>query len=133
VRLVDRKGREWVLGSNKNYTASHQSHLFRLDQDKKWTPAIIPLTPYATPLHCWYLFRATSVDRSPNLRPDWSAVARIIIEFGVIAPSGHPSAGNGEIWLSPIWVGTAASITKRLPKDHEEGLKSSGRSTRRRP
>lgn len=132
VRLVDRKGREWVLGSNKNYTAGHQSHLFRLDQDKKWTPSIIPLTPYATSLHCWYLFRATSVDRSPNLRPDWSAVARIIIEFGVISPSGHPSAGNGEVWLSPIWVGTAASIMKRLPKDHQEGLKVSGRATRRR-
>lgn len=127
VRLFDRKGREWMLGSNKIYAQQNEPHLFELDGRRGWTQCIINLTPYPTALHTWYLFRTTSADRAPNLRPDWSVLARIVLEIGRVADIGHPSAGNGTILITPIWLGTPTTLAKRLPSGESgRGTKKSG-------
>lgn len=125
VRLCDRKGREWVLGSSKSFRATDQPHLFALDPSKQWMPCIIRLSPQPSSLHRWYLFRETSADTSPRILPDWSCVARVVFQIGVMSTEGHPSPGNGEIWISPIWVGSQESIEKHLPKDAQQSRASS--------
>jgi transcriptional regulator with XRE-family HTH domain len=115
VRLVDKKGREWVLGSKKVYAQKHEPHLFQLDSEKSWIQCIIHLTPYPTALHTWYLFRTTSADRSPNLKPDWSVLSRIVVEIGEVADIGHPAAHSGTVLITPIWLGTPVTLAEKLP------------------
>lgn len=114
VRFIDRKGREWVYGIDNPAGTSNLPHQFRLIRNA-WTHCIVELTPRPTGDNKWHLFRKTVSDTSEHLRPDWSAVARVIIEFGIGDPTGHASAGHGRILISQIWLGSRDSIAARLP------------------
>lgn len=124
VRIFDRKGRDWVLASRKSYSATTPAHLFPLDA-AEWTPCLIDLTTQPDANLYWHLFHGTSADRAAKLQPDWSVVSRFVIHFCRLNATQVLSAGNGQILLSPIWVGTRQSIAKRLPSvlaalDHKD-------------
>lgn len=117
VRLFDRRGREWCLGSSRSYQATPQLKLTALDPQGGWTPCVIRLTSLATADQFWYLFRASRADQFARIRPDWGAIARVVLEFGILSPSGHPSAPGGKLLVSPIWVGDHRTIASRLPSN----------------
>jgi len=123
LRLVDRKGRDWVYSDASRTYASIDHHFYPLDGLGKWTPCLLPLSDSPSEESFWKLFHTTSSTRSVA-RPDFSVIARLVIQFCMLSNGRLTSARNGQICISPIWLGSEQSILKELPTNHREVLKS---------
>lgn len=112
VRVTDKRGREWIYSDDAPYSPHPPMHQFELKRGV-WVPCVINLL---APDERWTLFRVTSADRIRNVRPDFTVVARTVIEFGGANPAGRPSLGEGVICISTIWVGKTDALTKNIEK-----------------
>lgn len=123
LRLMDRKGRDWVYLATSSGYGPTEPHLFPLDESGKWTPCLLPLSDSQSEDSFWRLFHTTTSTRSVA-RPDFSVLARLVIQYTTRSDGRLTSLRSGRICISPIWLGSEQSVLKKLPTNHKEVLRA---------
>jgi hypothetical protein len=77
----------------------------------------------------WSLFRKKRADHRDTIRPDMSTIARVVVQYCIASETAPTSAENGEIWISPLWLGDERGIGERLPTNDAEGRKKPAKNS----
>lgn len=123
VRIIDRMARDWLLRSKPVGNAPDLPYVMELDLRNRWTPCLVPLKPEPEERLYWSLFRKKRADHRDTIRPDMSTIARVVVQYCIASETAPTSAENGEIWISPLWLGDVQGIGERLPTSDAEGRK----------
>lgn len=113
IRIVDRKGREWLTAHESLQFDMMRVSQFGLSKDH-WRACTIDLRSPAIIHNRWNIEWTPVTDRGRTFSPDVSVINRIVVEFGGGAPTIRPAQGNGSVLLSPILLGSAADIEDRV-------------------
>lgn len=131
VRIVDRVGRDWLLRSTAVGNAPDIPYVIELDLRHRWTQCLIPLQLESGGDLYWSLFRKKRADRRDTIRPDMSTIARVVVQYCIATDTLPSSAENGEIWISPLWLGDVRGICERIPSSEAEGRTRRSKSGRK--
>lgn len=123
VRIIDRMARDWLLRTKPVGNAPDLPYVMELDLRSRWTPCLVPLKPEPKGMLYWSLFRKKRADHRDTIRPDMSTIARVVVQYCIASETAPTSAENGEIWISPLWLGDEQGIGERLPTSDAEGRK----------
>lgn len=128
VRIIDRMARDWLLRTKPVGNAPDLPYVMELDLRNRWTPCLIPLKPEPEETLYWSLFRKKRADHRDTIRPDMSTIARVVVQYCIASETAPTSAENGEIWISPLWVGDEPGVRERLPTSDAEGRKKGAKN-----